>query len=60
MPRRKSAGELDRQLKRIQELERVFGHFHSRAMKGDLCTYCRLDLRDPIHYREPSTKEGPR
>ena len=54
------AGEPDRQLRRIQELERVFGHFYSRAIKGDLCTYCGLELLDRIHWihhRTPSPKE---
>ena len=37
---------------RIAELERVFGHWHSRAVKGDLCTYCGLNLRDQIHFRQ--------
>ena len=51
------AGEPDRQLERIEELERVFGHFHAKAIKGDLCTYCGLDLRDRIHWRNPSDVE---
>ena len=50
------AGEPDRQLERIEELENVFGHIHeSGEIKGwisDKCARCGLDLRDRIHTRQ--------
>ena len=38
-------------LDRIEKLETVFGHIHESAVKGDICTFCGLDLRDQIHTR---------
>lgn len=53
------AGEPGGAIERVQELERVFGHWHAKAVKGDLCTYCGLDLRDRIHHREPPLPSAP-
>ena len=46
--------ELERKLEEAQkdteQLRQTFQHIHVRAINGDACARCGLDLRNPIHF----------